>query len=197
MNPFRDLRQRRGGAGRRGTAAVEFALVLPLLALLFAGTAEVVIYMRTWFRLERTAAEVANAASQFEALAPADVAGLFNAAKTIASPILAWSDPTGTGARTLIGVVAGTTSGNAVRWTCSRGDPGLNALVAGQAALPNGFVVPNGQTVLVVEVINAITPWSILASPVFLGSAGPGPVRTYVVIRPRLGTFASLGGACP
>ena len=108
---------------RRGAAAVEFALLVPLLILLFGATAEIVIHIRTWFRLERTAAEVANVASQFDALAPADVAGLFDAAKAIAAPTLAWSNGTGTGrARTVIGVVSGTASGNSLAWNCSRGD---------------------------------------------------------------------------
>jgi Flp pilus assembly protein TadG len=183
---------------RRGAAAVEFALLVPLLMLLFGGTAELVIHIRTNFRLERTAAEVANVASQFDALAPADVAGLFDAAKAIAAPVLAWSNGTGTGrARTLIGVVSGTAGGNSLAWSCSRGDAGLTNLVAGKAALPNGFVVPNGQSVLVVEVINAATPWSVMAAPIFFGTAGPGPVRTYAIVRPRTAALTSIGGACP
>ena len=183
---------------RRGAAAVEFALLVPLLILLFGATAEIVIHIRTWFRLERTAAEMANVASQFDALAPADVAGLFDAAKAIAAPVLAWSNGTGTGrARTMIGVVSGTASGNSLAWSCSRGDAGLTNLVAGKAALPNGFVVPSGQSVLVVEVINAATPWSVMAAPIFFGTAGPGPVRSYAIVRPRTAALTTIGGACP
>jgi Flp pilus assembly protein TadG len=183
---------------RRGTAAVEFALLVPLLILLFGGTAEIVIHIRTTFRLERTAAEVANVASQFDALAPADVAGLLDAAKAIAAPVLAWSNGTGTGrARTMIGVVSGTAGGNSLTWSCSRGDAGLTNLVAGRAALPNGFVVPSGQSVLVVEVINAATPWSVMAAPIFFGTTGPGPVRTYAIVRPRSAPLTSIGGTCP
>lgn len=183
---------------RRGAAAVEFALLVPLLIMLFGATAEIVIHIRTWFRLERTAAEMANVASQFDALATADVAGLFDAARAIAAPVLAWSNGTGTGrARTVIGVVSGTAGGNVPAWSCSRGDAGLATQVAGRAALPNGFVVPNGQSVLVVEVINAATPWSIMAAPMFFGTIGPGPVRTYAIVRPRTALLTTIGGACP
>lgn len=183
---------------RRGAAAVEFALLVPLLLLLFGGTAELVLHIRTAFRLERTAAEMANVASQSETLGTADIAGLFDAAKAIAAPVLAWSNGSGTGrARTVIGVVSGTANGNSLAWSCSRGDAGLDTLVAGKAALPNGFVVPSGQSVLVVEVINAATPWSIMAAPIFFGTAGPGPVRTYAILRPRTAALTSLNGACP
>ena len=183
---------------RRGAAAVEFALLVPLLLLLFGATAEIVIHIRTWFRLERTAAEVANVASQFDALATADLAGLFEAAKAIAAPVTAWSGGTGTGrARTMIGVVSGTAGGNSAAWCYSRGDTGLVNLVAGKTALPNGFVVPSGQSVLVVEVINAATPWSIMAAPIFFGTVGPGPVRTYAIVRPRTAALTSIKGACP
>jgi Flp pilus assembly protein TadG len=183
---------------RRGAAAVEFALLVPLLVLLFGATAEIVIHIRTWFRLERTAAEMANVASQFDALATADLAGLFDAAKAIAAPVLAWSNGTGTGhARTVIGVVSGIAGGNSLAWSCSRGDTGLATQVAGKATLPNGFVVPSGQSVLVVEVINAVTPWSIMAAPIFFGTTGPGPVRTYAIVRPRTASLTSISGACP
>lgn len=185
---------------RSGVAAVEFAILLPLLILLFVATAELVLHIRTWFRLERTAAEVTNAASQAGALTASDVAGLFDAAQAIAAPVLAWSSSAGLPrARTIIGVVSGTAAGNVVSWSCSRGDAGLANLVAGKAALPNGFQVPAGQSVLVTEVINSATPWSIMsaAAPVFFGRVGPGPIRTYAIMRPRQAELTSIGGACP
>jgi TadE-like protein len=185
---------------RRGTAAVEFVILVPLLIILFAATAEIVLHIRTWFRLERTAAEVANVASQAEALTTADIAGLFDAAKAVAAPVLAWSNGTGTGrARTVISVVSGSSGGNSVAWTCSRGDAGLTAEIAGRAALPAGFLVPPGQSVVVVEVINLVTPWSIMAKapPVFFGTIGPGPVRSHAILRPRQAPLTSISGACP
>lgn len=185
---------------RRGTAAVEFALLVPLLIMLFAATAELVLYIHTAFRLERTAAEVANAGTQAQALTPADIDGLFQAANAIAAPTLAWSSGASVAkARTLISVVSGTTGGNVLSWTCARGDTGLVAQVAGRTALPNGFLVPNGQTVMVVEVINSATPWSIMsaAKPFFFGTVGNGPLRSYAILRPRAASLAAIGGACP
>jgi Flp pilus assembly protein TadG len=187
---------------RRGAAAVEFALLVPLFILLFVGTAELVMHIRTWFRLERTVAEVANVGTQADALTPADVAGLFEAARAIAAPVTAWSNGTGVGrALTAIGVVSGTANGNVPNWTCFRGDLGLagELQVAGKATLPNAFLVPSGQSVMVVEIVNTATPWAIMSAPgpVFFGTIGPGPVRTYAILRPRAAQLTSIGGACP
>jgi hypothetical protein len=45
--------------------------------------------------------------------------------------------------------------------------------------------------------INAATPWSVMAAPIFFGTAGPGPVRSYAIVRPRTAALTSVGGACP
>jgi len=187
--------------GRSGSAALEFALLAPLVVVLMVAVAETVTYLRGWHRLERTAAEVANIASQYQTLVPADVATLFDAASTIAAPWKAWATtgPATGRARTIIGVVNGTGAGNVLAWTCSRGDAGLAGRVAGVTTLPNSFRVPSGQTVLVVEVISAARPWSILSATGFgfFGTTGPDPIRTYAIVRPRQAQLNALGGACP
>ena len=186
---------------RSGSAALEFALLAPLVVVLMVAVAETVTYLRAWHRLERTAAEVANIASQYQTLVPADVATLFDAASTIAAPWKAWATtgPATGRARTIIGVVNGTGAGNTVAWSCARGDSALAGRIAGTTALPNNLLVPAGQTVLVVEVISNARPWSILSATGFgfFGTAGPDPIRTYAIVRPRQAQLNALGGACP
>ena len=187
--------------GRAGSAALEFALLAPLVVVLMVAVAEVVTYLRAWHRLERTAAEVANIASQYQTLVPADVATLFDAASTIATPWKAWSTtgPATGRARTVIGVVNGTGGGNTLAWSCSRGDTALPNRIAGVTALPNNFLVPAGQTVLVVEVISGTRAWSLMSATGFgfFGTAGPDAIRTYAIVRPRQAQLNALGGACP
>jgi Flp pilus assembly protein TadG len=200
MSPRRDRRavSRRRDL-RSGVAALEFALLLPMLLVLFVGVAEAVLYLRSWYRLDRTAAEVANIASQFETLSAANVAQLFDTARIIAAPIAATasSGPVTARARTVIAVVNGTAGGNTLAWSCSRGDAALAATIAGRTSLPNGFLVPTGQTVVVVEVINAARPWEALLRLLPGTVADPGPIRTYAIVRPRQGTLSSIGGSCP
>jgi Flp pilus assembly protein TadG len=43
------------GRRRRGAAAVEFAMVAPVLALLMLGTWDLTAYIRAYFRVERLA----------------------------------------------------------------------------------------------------------------------------------------------
>ena len=186
--------------GRSGIASVEFALLVPILALMFVGVAETVIYLRSWYRLDRTAAEVANVTTQYETLTPSVVGQILDAASTLASPLSASNTTTDVykRARTVISVVSGTASGNVLSWSCSRGDANLATQVAGRATLPNSMVVPTGQSVVVVEIINGARPWQALLR--FFPEqvvADPGPIRTYSIQRPRIGTLNSLGGSCP
>ena len=179
-------------------AALEFALILPVLMVVLIGTVEAVTYLRSWYRLDRTAAEVANLASQYEQLDPATVGLLFDAAGSIAAPRLAFNATGVTErARTVIAVVRGTGTANALAWSCSRGDATLSANVAGTTTLPNGFIVPSGQTVLVVELINSTRPWQLLGAFTDMVLPDPGPIRTHAIVRPRQGQLTSIGGACP
>jgi Flp pilus assembly protein TadG len=187
---------------RRGTAALEFALLLPVLLILLVATAEVMAYVRAVHRLERTAAEVASATSQIDAATQAELGGLFATANVLASPQRAWStstDPAGTArARTFISVVAGSANGNGVAWSCARGDSGrLARLVSppGSVTLPNGFQVPAGQTVVVVEIVSTVRAWMLTES--LFGTAAPAEIRTHAILRPRQTQLSSLSGGCP
>lgn len=195
MNPFRRISR---ALGRAGVAALEFGLILPVLVVMFIATAEAVSYLRVWYRLEQAAASAAQAASRTEVLNSAAVAGFFEAARSVADPYTAWNTgASGARARTVISAVSNPTNGNVLAWSCSRGDSTLTPNVAGRANLPTGFSVPRGQSVLVVEIINATSPWRIMASPLFFGSEGPAPLRTYAIVRPRAAELSTLTGGCP
>jgi hypothetical protein len=36
-----------------------------------------------------------------------------------------------------------------------------------------------------------------MAAPIFFDTVGPGPVRTYAIVRPRTAALTTIGGACP
>lgn len=192
------MRARRPTHPRAGNAAVEFALVAPMLIILFVATAEAVSYLRMWNRIEQAATSAAQAGSRVEVLNQSAVAGLFATAQAVADPYLAWtSTPNLIRARTVISVVSNPTNGNVVSWSCSRGDATLTPRVAGTGTLPASFTVPRGQSVLVVEIMNTARPWVVMAAPIFFGTAGPPNIRAYTVVRPRSAELSNLTGGCP
>lgn len=192
--PSSSARRRRAVAG---TATLEFGLLLPFVALLLTGVAEAALYMRSWHRLERVAAEVANLVAQHNSISRDELVNVFDAANQIAAPWTAWgSGGTTPPARLVVSLVSGTAGGNQLSWSCARGAASLTPQFAARATLPNGFVVPNFQSVIVVEVISAERRWTISASSA-LGLAPDAVVRTYAILRPRQATLSTLTNGCP
>jgi Flp pilus assembly protein TadG len=190
----------RAALGRRGAAAVEFALVLPLLALLLTATADLALQLRTTFRIERTAAELANLVSQHESLTSADIARMFEAAEAISGPSLTVAAPAGQGGRTVISLVAGANTevscpaANCILWQRARGNAARFPASGigperGTAALPGGFTVPPAQTVVVTEVFYPRSAW--LFADAFFPS-GPQSIRATAIVRPRAAQLTGI-----
>jgi Flp pilus assembly protein TadG len=195
MSRFRAAR-----SGRRGSAAVEFALVMPLLALLLTATADLALHLRATFRIERTAAELANLVSQHESLTAADITRMFEAAEAISGASLNVADPAGSGGRTVISLVAGANTevscpaANCILWQRARGNAArfpASRIGAerGTATLPGGFIVPPAQTVIVAEVFYPRSAW--LLADAFLG-AGPQSVHAAAIVRPRAAQLTGI-----
>lgn len=72
---------------RRGVAALEFALILPILVLLALGCFEVPRYVLLWQRLERTASGVSDLVAQAdEPLTQDQMTDIFSSAKLLMAP---------------------------------------------------------------------------------------------------------------
>lgn len=184
MNPIRTPEPpRRLGRplGRRGNATIELALVLPVLVLLVAGSADLMLWMRAWFRVERVASEVATVASQYTALTTGDIAALFSVGQLVAGTI----DVTNGLGGQAISLVANGGSGNRVAWQRTVGGHASRIGAAGGvASLPAGFTVPLGQTVLVTEAFNRRDTW-VFSLKLRPGQANRNLLYSYAVVRPR------------
>lgn len=184
MNLIRRRLSRRGrGLRRHGGVALEFALVLPVVLLLLTGGADIVLWLRAWFRVERVATEVGTVASQYQTLAQADITRLFNAGQLIAGT----TSVSGSGGAQVISLVSSNTNGtaNVLTWQCKTGSfvSRIGNTVGGSVTLPDRFLVPLGQTVLVTEAFNRNTPW-VFSNGLF-GTTGSDVIYSYTVVRPR------------
>jgi hypothetical protein len=181
-----------GARPRRAAAAVEFAMVAPILALLMLGTWDLTAYIRAYFRVERVAAEVANLTGQYERLTQADINQIFSAAQQIAGSI----EVTQLAGRTIISVVEGTAQGNRMRWQRATigGPGGMFQSRIGEppniVTLPANLVVPVGQTVVITEVFNRRVPWVLSVN--LLGAGAPEIIYAFYIMRPRSAQLAEV-----
>jgi Flp pilus assembly protein TadG len=192
---------------RRGNAGVEFGLLAPVLFTLFLGTAEAVVYLRSWFTLERVAAEVTNITTQQTALGQTTVCALFSMAQSIAGSVNVTSVgvPAGTGGRTVITGLSGNGTTNTVLWQISRGEAATVfasrfGAVGSSATLPNSVLIPSGQTLIATEVFTSNQPWIFdtggTATLALLPARFP-KIATFAAAWPRNATLSTAPTPCP
>lgn len=181
------------GLGRRGSPAVEFALVAPLLGLLALAAIDAALVLRAAFRLDRTATELAIAMSGHPTgdLSAADVRRFldgpaplyFAAAQAIAGESMpVTSDPGVTIVTLLVGGETGNAGRNRIVWQCRRGSPRLPSRFGDSEAfdpLPDGARLPPGAAAVVVEVATEMRLWRF--SRPFLEWFGVGGVHPTAV----------------
>lgn len=170
---------------RRGLAAVEFALVLPILLLLSLGAVEVGRLALLGLKLQHAADTIADLASREATLSAASLAAMLDAARHIAQPF----DISADGVVIVSGVGVDNGGPPTVLWQ-QRGagslavTSGIGA-VGGRAALPPALVVRDGDTVIVAEIHFRYRGWLMRLAPA-------ATLRRIAFHRPRLGTLRSL-----
>ena len=71
---------------QRGNVAVEFALIVPILIVLFLGTAEVTRYVLAVQKMNRVSSSVSDLVARADGISESALNDIFNAASSIASP---------------------------------------------------------------------------------------------------------------
>jgi hypothetical protein len=186
--------------GRRAIAALEFALVLPiLLFLLLAGT-DLTIWFINKFRLDNTAQDIGNIVSASQTLSlgafPASYCAAgstslnyFAIAYTIAAPL----SVCGSNGATIISGISSTGGTTKMVWQERTGNaaayPSLFGTPGGALTLPPGYSVPGGHGIITTEVYTGVTPWKF--SLFLMGGAGAPSLYAYSIFEPRFGSLAT------
>lgn len=174
-------------AERRGFAAVEFALILPVLLLLALGVSEVALFALLNLKVQHAADTVADLAAGSSQLTPAGMTDLFSAVRHIVQPF----DAASQGRAIVSGVSATGGAAPAILWQC-RGAGGLAATSqigakGGTASLPASLVLRDGEAVVVGEMFFAYESR-------LLGIVPDTTIRRVAYYRPRFAMPASLAG---
>jgi Flp pilus assembly protein TadG len=144
-----------------GVAAVEFALLLPILALLYFGVVELTQGVMTEQRAAHVAATVGDLVSQSSSVTSDQVADIFNVGDTVMYPY-----PTATLKMRVSSLSADAKGAVKVVW--SKGS-GLTKLAAGSSVsgLPTNVIAPN-ESVVMAESQYTYTPvfGNVMPSPV-------------------------------
>ena len=170
---------------RRGIAATEFALILPILVMFSAGTIEYSRLILLTQKLQSGTFILADLTARDKTLTVAQLDNIFLAIDNVVQPFA--FDTDGKAIVSSIGVDAA--SNPIVNWQRA----GSGALVAtsligtagGNAVLPADLSISSGETIISAEVYYAF-------KPLFGIGLSPRTIRRVAYYKPRLGTLDTL-----
>lgn len=177
----------------RGVAAVEFALVSPILFMLLLGGVEVGRYILVHQKAEKMAYSVSDVVSQLEAVTSGDIDVVFGAVTELMNP---YDNFDAYGTLYLSSVHKDPADADqSICWQCQGGgslaaDSRVGEVNGGAAALPGDLALEDDDNVIVSEVVYTYQPivgWYSIQNITIYKSA---------MFRPRLGALTSAPG-CP
>lgn len=171
----------------RGSVAAEFAMAMPIIIMIALGGVEIARYVLLHQKLARTAVTMADLVSQAEELSESELTQLYSAVTHVMEPF----DVGARGVVILSSISAGGGSPARVAWQRSGGGglAGQSSRFggeAGDAALPDGFVVRDGESVVTAEVFYDYAPLFTA------GLVSTGTLYHRAMFRPRFGALAAI-----
>jgi Flp pilus assembly protein TadG len=170
----------------RGNAAIEFALVLPILVVTVLGTVELGRFVQLYMKVQTVTGNVGDIISRPEQVSAADLASLFSASPVMMNPFDA-----GPNLRIIVSgvVVPSQNDPPEVAWQ-SAGGGSLSVTsdvgtVGSAANVPTGLVTFGGEALIVAETVYDYDSW-------LLGIVPDQMVRETAYFRPRRGTLATM-----
>ncbi len=136
----------RFGLDARGVSALEFALIAPVMILIYFGVGELCEAMMAQRRTSHATSAIGDLTTQSQSVASSDVSDIFAAATTIMAPF-----PTAPLKLRMTSVTANSSGTPKVDWSCAQG--GLTKYTTGATftGLPTGLVSAAGDSIIVSE----------------------------------------------
>ncbi|NNM74938.1 TadE/TadG family type IV pilus assembly protein [Enterovirga aerilata] len=173
-----------------GVAAVEFALVLPVMVTMLLGMSEVTLAVNVDRKLTLLSRSLADLSSRVQTITTSELDDIFKASSIVLQP---FSVP---GLRMVVSQmyveqVSGTVYRQSVNWSCARGT-GATAkpLNVYESTVPSGFQTDKSYYMLI-DVALPYTPMfgKAITGTITLAESTPWPIRN--------NTKVTLSGGCP
>lgn len=133
------------GGNRRGVAALEFALILPFMALLYFGAIEISLMISADRKVTQTASSIADLVARTDTISTAGMSDVFDAADALFAPY------TTSIAQLRVSSVIDSGAGVAkIDWSQARNAP---ARAKGETVKLEAGVLPTGGSVIMAEVV--------------------------------------------
>ncbi|MDV7340381.1 TadE/TadG family type IV pilus assembly protein [Terasakiella sp. A23] len=167
----------------KGVTSVEVAFATPMLAILALSCVEVTSFILFQQKLDRATTAMGDLTAQARGLTNDDLANLYDAAEYIMRPF----DLDNEGSVIVSSISTDDDENPRVNWQWNSSDSASQFGVAnGAASLPEGFVVRDGESIVVSEVYAMYTP--IVMGRFF----DTNTFYQYSIFRPRFDALTSL-----
>lgn len=159
---------------RRGVSALEFAVVAPILVLLYVGFAEIATALTIYRRTSMVASTAADLTAQVKSVTKSDIRDIQEAASSILTPY-----PTKPLKVVLTSVVADEDNNGKVEWSCAT--QGVGRAEESRYPVPTGLTEPDS-SVIVAEITYSFKP---LVGLTEIFSPGAFDMKRTFYARPR------------
>jgi Flp pilus assembly protein TadG len=134
--PWLSLRSLRFAADRRGSSAIEFALLLPLLLIMYFGSIQITDAISADRQVTLVASTVAEITSQYATVSSTDVSNILAAASAVLTPF-----PVANAKVTLSSVLIDANGNATVDWSATLNGTQRSGTVT--SSIPAALLVPN------------------------------------------------------
>jgi hypothetical protein len=183
---------------RRAAAALEYALMLPVLVLLMLAGVDLSMWFLNKFRLDDAVQSVGNILAAAQSLPASAFPASYCATTSSSLNYFAIADGMtsplsvcGSNGATIISGLSNNGTTTTMVWQKRTGNaalyPSLFGSPGGAVTLPPNYGVPSGHSVIATELYTGISPWKF--SLALMAGPGPTSLYSYSLFEPRSGTL--------